>query len=105
MAFLAQSSLHLWRDSRLQKDAAFDRLSRVADGKAWSRKCRLDVPAIIHDVGNELCMRQRRIRTADNAETDVLVSALHERRNNGVKRTFTRRERIWRLGVEHEEPP
>src|SRR6266576_5276379 len=104
MAFLTQLSLHLWRDSRLQKDAAFDRLSRVADGKAWSRKCRLDVPAVIHDVGNELCMRKRLIRSAQNAGSYMLVAALHERRNNGVKRTFTRRERIWRLWVEHEEP-
>src|SRR5215472_13610340 len=48
-------------------------------------------------------MRKRLVCASHNAEPDVLVSMLHERRNNRVKRTLPWAEDIWRTGIERKQ--
>ena len=63
------------------RHAGFDRdrtSALVGDGEARVLERRLDVHAIVDDIRHELRMRQRLIRAAHNAESDMQVAALHE---------------------------
>ena len=47
-------------------------------------------------------MRQRLVGTAHDAEADVQVAALHERRDDGVERALAAGEHVGMLGIERE---
>ena len=63
--------------ARFNRDVA---AGGVALGEARRFQRRLQVHAVIDDIGDELRVRQRLIRAAHDAEADVLVAALHEGR-------------------------
>src|SRR3954454_18118544 len=71
--------------------------------KSRSLQRLLNVHAVIGNVGNELRMRQRLVCAAHNSKTDVLISAFHKGRDDGVERAFVWREYIWRIGIQRKQ--
>src|SRR4029077_20867127 len=74
-----------------------------ADGEAGCLEGGLNVQAIVRNIGNKLRMGERLIRSAHDSESDVLLSTLHERRNNGMERTLTRHQRVGMSWIQHEQ--
>src|ERR1700680_629060 len=77
----------------------------VAAGRVSLREARrlhggLNVHPVIGDVGGKLCVRQRLVRPAHNAETDVQIAALHEGRNDGVEWPLPGSEDVGMLGLQ-----
>src|SRR5215469_15882528 len=64
------------------------------------RKCSLDIHAVVHQVGNELSMRQRLIGTSHDAEANVLITLLHKCRNDRVVRAFVSGEYVRVCGAQ-----
>src|SRR5690349_11690575 len=62
----------------------------------------LHIHAVIDDIGNELRMGERLIGSAHNAKPDMRIAALHESRNDGVKRPFAARKYVWMVWLECE---
>ena len=60
----------------------------------------LHIHAVINDVGDELRVRLRLVPAAHDAEADVHVALLHERRDDGVERTLVSGKRIGQAGRE-----
>ena len=48
-------------------------------------------------------MRQRLVCAAHNSEADVLISAFHKGRDDGVERAFVWREYIGRIGIQRKQ--
>src|SRR5258708_40321108 len=85
--------------------ARFDRhiaSCRVSLGEAWGFERGLNIHPVIDNVRYELGVSQRLIGAAHNAETDVLRTALHQGRNDGVKRPLSARENVRVSRIERE---
>ena len=63
----------------------------------------LDVEAVVGDVGDELRVRLRLVEAAHDAEADLHVALLHERRDDRVQRPLARRERVRVAVFEREQ--
>ena len=50
-------------------------------------------------------MGQWLVGSAHNPKSDMQVTVFHKGRNNGVKRTLTRRQCVGMRGIEHKESP
>src|SRR5208337_4938754 len=87
-------------NARLDHDSAAELL---AIGKTRFLHRSLDIHMIVDDVRHELCMSQRLIQPAHDAEADVLVTSLHECGNDGVEGALAASECIWRCSIEREE--
>src|SRR5580700_11086185 len=59
------------------------------DGEAGGLERFLNVHTVIHHVGNKLRVRYRLVRSSHDAEPDVQVPTLHERRNNCMEGPFS----------------
>ena len=63
----------------------------------------LDVEAVVDDVGDDLDVRLRLVPASHDAESDTEMIALHERRDYGLQRAFSRRERVGVMTIEVEQ--
>ena len=59
---------------------------RFGEARGFERA--LNIHPEVHHIGDELRMRQRLIRPAHDAESDMQIAFLHERGNDGVKRAL-----------------
>src|SRR5208282_2030568 len=100
MAHLAQCFKGGGRNARFDYDFAAELL---AIGKTRFFHRSLNVHVVVDDIGNELRMSQRLIQPAHDAETDVLVTSLHEAGNDGMKRALAADKGIARGGVKREK--
>src|ERR1700722_1723111 len=64
-------------------------------GKPWFLERGLHVHSVIHHIRDKLRVRLRLVPSAHDAEPDVNVALLHERRNNRVQRPLMPGQRIW----------
>ena len=69
-------------DARLDENVAAELLR---DGETSRLKRRLDVHAVVDNVGYELRMREGLVHATHDAEADVTITLLHEGRDNGVE--------------------
>ncbi len=77
----------------------------IAAGRRFLREARgfergLYIHSVIDNIRDKLRMRQRLIRSAHDAETDMHVAALHVGGDDGMKRPLASREHVGRLRVE-----
>ena len=63
----------------------------------------LKIHAVIDHIGDELGVRQRLVGAAHDAKPDVVIAALHERRNNGVEGALVSGERVRFGRIQQEE--
>src|SRR5437660_7585720 len=63
-------------------------------GESGRLQSSLDVHSIIHNIAYKLRMGQRLIGPANNAESHVYIAMFHKSRNDRVKRTLARRQRV-----------
>jgi len=102
VAFAAKRVEHGGLDTRFDKEIAGD--STGGNSEAWSFQRSLNVHVVVNKVGDKLRVGQRLVGPAHDAEADVNVALLHERRNDGVKRTLAWRQNIGMSGFKGEEP-
>ena len=99
MAALRETCADIGRDGLLHLNiATFEGIF----GEAGLFERSLDVHAVVHDIGDELCVGLCLVPAAHNAEADVDVAFLHEGRDNGVQGTLVSGERIRQAGSELE---
>src|SRR5271157_6434516 len=77
------------RHSRLDHDVA---PTLGTDRETGVLQSLLDIHAVVSHVGNELRVGQRLVCASHDPETNVLLSLLHESRNDGVERSLARGE-------------
>ena len=71
-------------------------------GKSWRFQGRLQVHAVVGDVGDELGVGERLIRAAHDAEADVQIVLLHKTGNDRMERPFAGRQGVGLRLVEAE---
>ena len=62
--------------------------------KRGALKRGLNIHSVIDDVGGELRVCQRLVGSAHDSETDVLIAAFHECRDDRVERPFAAGEHV-----------
>src|SRR5579884_2179290 len=100
MSHAGQFVPYLRADTRLNVYMA---ASLGVNRKAWGFERLLDVHPVVRNVRDELRVREWLICPTHDAEADVLVSSLHKRRNDGVKRTLMRRDYVRRVRIKRKQ--
>src|SRR5215469_16774930 len=74
-----------------------------ANGETRILKSGLDVHAIVDEIRNKLSVSEWLVCSAHDAETNVLVSLFHERRNDCVEGALARGEHVGGGRIEREK--